>query len=113
MELATELTFFEYLFEVLGNEFRFKLEHVTTECTKDKRVVTIEQGDAVDGTDLVEHHLLAFSGETTIGRTIFQIVGLVPRTEVERSQRDDGCLIGFFAKRKTCLLIVSEHCDTG
>ena len=35
-----------------GNEFGLDLEHTTTECTKDKRVVPIEQGYAVDGPDL-------------------------------------------------------------
>ena len=113
VEFATEFVLLKHLIEVSGNEFGFELEDATSEGTKDDRVVTIEQGNAIDSTDLIEHHLFSFWGKTAISRAIFQVVGLVPRTEVERSQRDDGSLKRLFAKRKTCLLIVSEHRDTG
>ena len=98
VELATELVLIEHLFEVFGNEFGFKLEHATSECAQNEGVMAIEQGDTIDRSNLVMHDLFTFRGKASIIGSIFQIVGLVPRTEVERSQRDDGCLIGFFTK---------------
>ena len=52
--------------------------------------MAIEQGDAIDGADLVEHHLLALRGEAAIWGTVFQVVGLVTRSEIKGGYRDNG-----------------------
>ena len=83
----------------------------TAECSKNERVVTIEQGDAIDGTDLIEHHLFSFWGKTAISRAVFQVVGLVTEFEIQSRDRYDGGLEWFLTQGETGLTVISEHCD--
>ena len=55
VEFATEFVLLKHIVEAGGHEFWFESEDTTSEGTKDERIVTIKQSDAIDGTDLVEH----------------------------------------------------------
>ena len=111
VEFATEFVLLKHLIEVSGNEFGFELEDATSEGTKDERIVAIEQGDAIDGTNLIKHHLFSFWGKTTITSTIFKVVGLVTRFEIQGCDGYDGRLEGIFAEGEASLTIIAEHGD--
>ena len=111
VEFATEFVLLKHLIEVSGNEFGFELEDATSEGTKDERVVTIEQGNAIDSTDLIEHHLFSFWGKTAISRAIFQVVGFMTGFEIQSCDGYDGCLEGNLTQSETRLTVISEYCD--
>ena len=111
VEFPTEFVLLEHLFEEGGDEFGFEPEHTTAESTQNEGVVAIEQGDAIDGADLVEHYLPTLRGEAAIWGTVFQIVGLVARSEIKGGYRDDGGLEGFFTQGKTRRGVVAENGD--
>ena len=92
VEFTAKFVLLKHIVKISGNEFGFELKDSTAECSKDDRVVAIEQGDAIDGADLVEHHLPTFWSEAAIGRGVFQIVGLVTSTEVKGRYGYDGGL---------------------
>ena len=111
VEFAMEFFLLKHIVEISGNELRFELEDATAECSKDDRVVAIEQGDAIDGTDFVEHDLPTFRCETAVGRGVFQIVGLVTNTEVKGCYGYDGGWEGLLTQGEPRLTIITEHGD--
>ena len=111
VEFTAKFVLLKHIVKISGNEFGFELKDSTAECSKDDRVVAIEQGDAIDGTDLIEHHLSSFWGKTAISRAIFKVVGLVTGFEIQSRDRYDGGLERFLTQGETSLNVVSEHCD--
>ena len=111
VEFPTKFILLEHLFEESSNELGLEAEHTTAESAQNKGIVTIEQSYAINGTDLVEHHLLALRSEAAIRCTVFQIVGFVAWPEIKGSHRDDGGQERLFSQSKTSLTVIAEHGD--